>query len=185
MGYTLAGAALSKIVLAHDTSASSPDMLFEPYDTRSEEEVPIALLWYYCGGVGTALIAMALISMSHATKSIPNARLTKRIRLIIRGIIGVGIILLPLAHEHLNSLELVAIVTCMVFSVLLVDLAGTSCRGQVFWGFKGCDSKARYSAKCSMSRKEMAEKLRTGEIVNVEQLAAKNRRTDGGAGMQV
>jgi low temperature requirement protein LtrA len=186
MAYTLAGSALSKIVLAHDTVESEAEMLFEPYNTRSEEHIPIALMWYYCGGIGTALFCMALISMSHASKTIPNARLTKPIRLVIRALVGIAIMLLPLAHEHLDSLELVAIVTCMVVFVLMIDLAGTSCHGQVFWGFRNCDSKARYSARCEMSRKEMAEKVRTGEIVNVEELAAKNRQKGGtGVGIEV
>jgi hypothetical protein len=175
MSFTLAASALSKIVLAHDTGEADPHDLLEPYSTRSEEELNIGLVWYYCAGLAIALSCMGLISLSHRSKTIPNARLKKSYRLVVRFLVAIAILLLPLAHEHLNSLELVATTTCLTVVVLLVDLAGSSCTGDAFWGFQQKKRDCKYSAKCTMGRKELQEKARTGETVNIEELARREK----------
>jgi hypothetical protein len=106
---------------------------------------------------------MGVIALSHLNKAIPNARLSKAPRLVIR---------FAAAKDHMNSLELVATTCGIVVLVLLADLAGTTCRGDVFWNFSE-ESKCTYSATARISRKEMMEKVKTGEMVNVEELAKK------------
>jgi hypothetical protein len=168
MAFTLSAATLSKIVLAHDTRESNPEDLTETYAARSEKEVSVGLWWFYCGGLSIALACMGIISLSHSTKIIPGQRLSKMYRTIYRLAVALAILLLPLAHDRLTSLDLVAITASLVVSVLVVDLAGLSCQGDSFINsYRNCD----YSANCKVSRKELAEKMKNGETVNVEDLA--------------
>ena len=175
MSFVLAGSALSKIVLAHDTPDSDPHDLFHPYDTRSEEHLHLGQIWFYCAGLAISLASTGIIALTHQTKLIPNARMKKSHRLAYRFVVSLAILLLPLAHEHLTSLSFVATTTSLVFSVLLVELAGATCSGDVFWGFRD-GRKCTYSANCRISRKELQEKARTGETVDVEAMARRHDR---------
>jgi hypothetical protein len=178
MSFVLAGSALSKLVLAHDTPDSDPHDLFHPYDTRSEEHLITGQLWFYCAGLAIGLASTGIIAMSHQTKIIPNDRLKKSHRLAYRFVVSLAILLLPLAHDRLTSLEYVAITTCMVFSVLLVELAGATCSREAFWGFRDA-RKCTYSANCKISKKELQEKARTGDVVDVEEMAKRHERPQG------
>jgi len=175
MSFTLAAASLAKIVIAHDTSGTTAEDLLEPYSGRSEEELPESIWWFYCVGLGIALACTACINLSHVQKSIPNQRLTRPYRIAVRFAVSLVLILLPLArHQHLTSLDLVAITTSLVSFVLLVELLGGLCSGDAFWGFKerNCCS---YSAHAKISRKELEAKMHSGEAVDVEELARKSR----------
>ena len=88
--------------------------------------------WFYCGGLGVALFSMGVISLTHVHKKLTQARLYKRPRLAARAAVSVVIICLPLAHE-LNSLDLIAITTCLTIGVLILDLYGNSAQGSSFW----------------------------------------------------
>lgn len=92
--------------------------------------------------------------------------------------------LLPLAEERLNSLELVATTTSLVLLVLLVELAGSACVEDAFWGFNSGKRKCTYSAKCLLSKKELHANAKSGEIVNVEEVA-KRDQFEGKAGFSV
>lgn len=59
MGYVIASASLSKIVLAHDCSDTDVHSLGGIYEARSEEEIPIGMRWFYCAGLGVALLCMS------------------------------------------------------------------------------------------------------------------------------
>lgn len=59
MAYVLASASLSKLVLAHDSRDTDVESLGESYMERSEEHIPIGLRWFYCAGLGIALICMS------------------------------------------------------------------------------------------------------------------------------
>ena len=63
MAFTLAGAALSKLVVATDCSDADTDDLTETYIGRSEREIPMGLRWFYCVGLGTALACMGKYSL--------------------------------------------------------------------------------------------------------------------------
>ena len=172
MSFTLSASALAKLVLAHDTAESKPEYLLDQYAARSEAEISPGLVWYYCAGLGIALAAMGIISLTHQTKVIPNARLGRTPRLAVRFAAAIAILLLPLAKDHFTSLTLVATTCSIVVAVFLTDLAGTTCRGDDFWNFSET-RKCSYSASARISKKEMMEKVKTGELVNVEQLSKK------------
>ena len=59
MSYVLAGASLSKLVLAHDHHDTDLETLGELYMNRSEDHIPDALRWFYCVGLGIALLCMS------------------------------------------------------------------------------------------------------------------------------
>ena len=50
MGYVLAGAALSRLVLATDCADADEHDLTEVYIERSKHEIADALRWFYCCG---------------------------------------------------------------------------------------------------------------------------------------
>lgn len=72
MGYVIAGASLSKLVLAHDSSDTDVETLGEIYLERSELEVPIGLRWFYCGGLGIALLCMGKSHLSSLPASLSS-----------------------------------------------------------------------------------------------------------------
>jgi hypothetical protein len=146
----------------------------EPYAGRSEDHLAIGLRWLYCAGLSVALINMGIISLTHTYKTIPSVRLRKPFRLGIRFAVAIAILLLPLAEERLNSLELVATTTCLVVVVLLVELAGSACTGDAFWGFNSGKRKCTYSARCHISKKELQAKAKGGEVINVEEVARRD-----------
>jgi len=61
MSFVLAGAALSKLVLATDCSDTNLEDLTETYMAKSEVEIPVGLRWFYCAGLGVALACMGRI----------------------------------------------------------------------------------------------------------------------------
>jgi hypothetical protein len=158
MSFTLAASALAKLVIAHDTAESKPEYLHDQYAAKSEAEISSGLVWYYCAGLAIALASMGVIALTHQTKVIPNARLSRTPRLVIRFAAALVILLL------------VATTCSIVVLVLLTDLAGTTCRGDDFWNFSE-RTRCTYSASARISRKEMIDKAVSGEVVNVEQLA--------------
>lgn len=60
MSYVLAGASLSKLVLAHDHHDTDLKTLGALYLNRSEGHIPDALRWFYCVGLGIALLCMSI-----------------------------------------------------------------------------------------------------------------------------
>ena len=183
MGYVLAAATLSQLVLAHDCRDADPETLGEEYVARSPAVVSPGIRWYYCGGLGVALISVSIISLSHIHKKLPNARLMKRPRLAIRCCVAIIIICLPLARDRLSSLDLISITTALIVFVLCLDLFGNSCSGDQFWTGGWCNEQkkaCRYSARCHMSkrkRKEIVEAMKKGEKVDFESLMLKRSGT--------
>lgn len=59
MSYVLAGASLSRLVLAHDCQDADVETLTEAYRGRSEAEVALGLRWFYSAGLGVALLCMS------------------------------------------------------------------------------------------------------------------------------
>ena len=59
MSYVLAGAALSRLVLATDCRNANVEDLTETYAVKSEHEISSGLRWYYCGGLAVALLCMS------------------------------------------------------------------------------------------------------------------------------
>jgi hypothetical protein len=58
LGFSLAGASLSKLVVAHDCSGADVENLTEMYMAKSSDTIEIGLRWFYCGGLGVAVMSM-------------------------------------------------------------------------------------------------------------------------------
>lgn len=59
MAYVIASASLSKLVIAHDCESTDIETLDEESRNASEEMIPTGLRWFYCAGLGIALIFMS------------------------------------------------------------------------------------------------------------------------------
>ncbi|KAK6355352.1 hypothetical protein TWF696_004461 [Orbilia brochopaga] len=136
LSFTIGGAGLSKLVLAHDCQNTHVEDLFHTYEERSFEHVEQSLRWFYCGGLAVALFSMSLISMSHLHKTVYTQKIPKRYRLIYRIIVCAIWLSLPAAHERLNSLHMISITTAMTISVVALEIYGTSCKEDVMFGAK-------------------------------------------------
>jgi low temperature requirement protein LtrA len=132
MAYVLGGGALSRLVLAIDTPDSHLDALSKTYREKAEPDIAWGIRWFYCAGFGIALAFMGLISVSHVHKEIEGLRLKKRYRLTGRYVICIILILLPLARG-LDSLELVGIVTALIFVALVLELWACSSSNECPW----------------------------------------------------
>ncbi|KAI4107723.1 MAG: hypothetical protein L6R37_001408 [Teloschistes peruensis] len=168
MAYVLAGASLSRLVLAHDCKDADSETLEEASLGRSEAEIEPGLRWFYCVGLGIALLCMSVISFCHVHKKFDGQRVTKRSRLGLRVAVAVVITCLPLA-ESLNSLQLVSTTTGLIGLVLGFDLYGCTYVGE---SFLRDGRKCKYWADCPRKRRRaLEEAMKTGEVVNVEELA--------------
>lgn len=63
MGFTLAGAALSRLVVAHDCGNADPETLAPPYEEKSEGELLYGWRWFYCAGLAVSLLCMSEYSV--------------------------------------------------------------------------------------------------------------------------
>ena len=72
MGYVLAAASLSRLVLATDCHDANAEDLTEAYISNSQREVPSGLRWFYCGGLGTALLCMSTRLLSLCPLTVTN-----------------------------------------------------------------------------------------------------------------
>ena len=143
MAFVLASSALPFLVLAHDSINSDYHDLGHHYEERSPASILSGQRWFYCAGLGIALILMGVISLTHVHRTIPGQRISKQHRLIFRFLVGIALIMLGFA-DSLNSLQLVGTTTSLVVLVLLVDLFGaTSVRHNIIWG--DIDSNSAYS----------------------------------------
>lgn len=181
MSFVLSASALAVLVRAHDCPDAPVDSLYETFIPRSEEHITDGLRWFYCGGLGISLFCMGIIAHSHVHKKIPNVRLMKNKRILLRFLVSIAIILLPLAH--LNSLDLIGTTTGLVLFVLVLELIGATCTDQnILWDTKCRRNKAEYSAKCKISKKELWANVKNGTILNVEELAKREGGEKGGVG---
>lgn len=114
----------------------------------------------------TDLPPLGMISACHIHKKDHHGiRLAKRYRLLNRLIVCIILICLPLSS--LNSLALVSTVTGLVVWVLVLELWGHSCPDETFFGG---GKKCAYTAKCKISRKDLEEKRRMGEVLKLKEL---------------
>jgi hypothetical protein len=167
MAYVLGSAGMARLVLAVDTANSHLDSLTELSQERAEAEIPMGIRWYYCAGLGIALIFMGFIAISHQHKEIETLRLKKKWRLCGRFAVAIVIICLPLAEE-LNSLELVGIVTALVAFCLGLELwASSCCKERLMERSRPC----KYVGHCP--KKELQRLLKRGSQVDFEVLGDK------------
>ncbi|KAK7403577.1 hypothetical protein QQX98_010670 [Neonectria punicea] len=147
MGYILASAGLSKLVLTTDTPNTNPEQLSEHYHARADPEIANGIRFFYCHGLAIALLSMGVISWCHQHRVPATLRWSKTTRLANRLAVCAIMFFLPMA-KSLNSLQLISVTLGLSVWVLLVELFGKSCRNDPFIGEKkGCT--VRYSCKCS------------------------------------
>ncbi|KAG9037938.1 hypothetical protein FRB95_003331 [Tulasnella sp. JGI-2019a] len=156
MSFTISGAALSKLVAAHDCGDANVEDLTDVYQARSEGEVLDGWRWFYCSGLAIAIICMAAISASHVHTPIDTQRLRKRTRLTFRLMIAVIWLCLPLA-KSLNSLQLIGTTTSLTVLVLAVDVWGQSCWEDTFWCGDDCRYQVKKRAMSGISGRSMSE----------------------------
>lgn len=188
MGYVLASASLSKLVLAHDCGDSDTKSLGEHYIERSEEEIPVGLRWFYCAGLSVALTCMSklprqirrlflvcqelikplgIISLCHIHKEFDGQRIAKKYRLSVRLAVALILVFLPLAHS-LNSLELVSITMSLVAFALIVELYGSTSVQDSFWKDRRV---CKYSADCHMKKKDLETAAKTGQKIEISEIS--------------
>jgi len=174
IAFVLAGGALARLVVATDTSDARVEDLTDAYQARSEPEVRAGIRWFYCAGLGVALMCMGLISLSHVHNEIEGLRLQKSYRLVGRFGVAIILICLPLASDRLDSLELVGTVTALIVLVLGSELyAGGSCHEKLLQRSKPC----QYFGQCG--KREMEALVRHGREVNVDELADERAKRSG------
>ena len=129
MSFVAAGATISRLVLAHDCYNCSVDALAASYAARSQGSISQGQRWFYCAGLGISTICTVLIASAHVYKQ-PQGdwvfRNSKNIRLCLRAIVGLVIILLPLAGDKLDSVALIAITAGLLHFCLFGDLVGNA-----------------------------------------------------------
>jgi hypothetical protein len=79
---------------------------------------------------------------------------------------------LPTAH-HLNSLQLISIVTGLIIWVLFVELFGCSSPEESFFGEK---KQCKYTARCKISKKDLESAVRGGHVINVSELSDRGEK---------
>jgi hypothetical protein len=173
MSFVLGAAALSKLVLATDCQSTKIEDLTEEYILKSEPEIPIGLRWFYCAGLGIALFSMGIISITHVHKEVAQGvRIPKTYRMLNRFAVCIIIFVLPTAHE-LNSLQLISVTTGLVIWVLVLELWGSSCPQESFFGEK---KSCKYTAWCKISKKDLESAVKGGHVINVEQLSDRGEK---------
>jgi hypothetical protein len=55
MGFTISGAALSRLVLTTDCAGANVEDLLPSYQEKSKPEIEDGIRWFYCGGLAVAL----------------------------------------------------------------------------------------------------------------------------------
>lgn len=108
-----------------------------------------------------------IISLTHIHKDINGVRITKGQRLANRFAVCIILFCLPTAHQ-LNSLYLIAVTTSLIIWVLFVELYGASCPGETFFGKS---ETCKYTARCKLRKKDMEAAIKTGQVINVQELA--------------
>lgn len=163
--YVLGGAALSRLVVAHDSPNSPVDSLTHFYEERSHDHIDDGLRWFYGGGMGITLACMAAIAWSHHHKHPPTQYLSKTLRLANRLAIAIVFVCLPLAHD-LDSLELIGVGCSLTVWVLMVEIFGKSCRDDPFFGASSDDpgSCPGYLAHCDRRDLENAIVKADGDV---------------------
>jgi hypothetical protein len=168
MGYILASAGLSKLVLTADTPDANPEHLTDHYIERAEPEIADGIRYFYCHGLAIALFFMGVISVTHNHRHPATRRLSKKTRLANRLLVCIILFCLP-AAKSLNSLNLISITLALTVWVLLLELFGKSCRNDPFIGEKqGCS--VRYKCKCSKKDLEKANLDEKQQIPSTEVL---------------
>ena len=150
MSLVVAGATISRLVLAHDCAHCPVSALAETYAARSQQTILPGQRWFYCAGLGLATICTAVIASTHHYRRPDTGswffQHRKNLRLVLRAVVGLVIVLLPVfdAGARLDSVGLIATTTGLLHLCLFSDLAGNVldarfCKGRRKKTFEGGD----------------------------------------------
>lgn len=115
------------------------------------------------------MLILGVISLSHVHVDSNQLNLKKRYRLGLRGLICLVILFLPLAPT-LNSLQLIGLVTALLWFVIAVETWGNATKCHVWIGEK---NKREYMCK-------FGERCVQGEERIPDQLGPEKRDSDDG-----
>ncbi|KAF6229580.1 hypothetical protein HO173_011435 [Letharia columbiana] len=166
MAYVLAGASLSRLVLATDCHDANVDDLTDAYTASSKSELSSGLRWFYCAGLGVALLSMSIISLCHVHKEFDGERIGKRYRISLRVSVAIILIFLPLA-DSLSSLKLVSITTGLIVLTLMIDVYGSTSIHDDFWK---CTTQCRYRANCHIKKKLAMDAVKKGATIRLDEV---------------
>ncbi|KAF6224115.1 hypothetical protein HO133_010689 [Letharia lupina] len=166
MAYVLAGASLSRLVLATDCHDANVDDLTDAYTASSKSELSSGLRWFYCAGLGVALLSMSIISLCHVHKEFDGERIGKRYRISVRVSVAIILIFLPLA-DSLSSLKLVSITTGLIVLTLMIDVYGSTSIHDDFWK---CTTQCRYRANCHIKKKLAMDAVKKGATIRLDEV---------------
>ena len=170
MSYILATSAMTKLVLTTDVPSADASTLGSHYYPLAEDSIPDPIRFFYCYGLGIALLCMVGIALSHEHRQPPNLRWKKWQRLTNRVVISLIFFGLPWIRS-LNSKELIATTMSLVLEILLVELWGTSCSDDPFVGErKGVC--VRYKTHCC--KRDLKKALKEEQRKNPEKFTTKS-----------
>jgi hypothetical protein len=119
------------------------------------------------------LTKSGIISICHVHKDpAMGIRVRKSKRMANRFAVCIILCCLPTAH-HLNSLQLISIVTGLIIWVLFVELFGCSSPEESFFGEK---KQCKYTARCKISKKDLESAVRGGHVINVSELSDRGEK---------
>jgi hypothetical protein len=81
MSFTIAGAALSRLVVMTDCPNALIEDLTEAYQAKSSEDIEDGIRWFYCCGLGVALICTGRSSRYHLGFPSYSSRVSHHFRL--------------------------------------------------------------------------------------------------------
>ena len=144
------GAALEYLVVAYDCPDANPNDIVDELG-HAQDSVSSGLRWFFCGGLAVAVACMGIhplpflspttnsigvISLTHVHLASRYLNIRKRYRLAFRGAVCLIILLLPLAGDRLNSLQLIGLVTALLWLVIGVETWGNAQKCHVWIGDK-------------------------------------------------
>lgn len=163
MSLALAGASLSRLVVAHDCPNAHLEELSDlitDYEKDSVGELSNGLRWFYCAGLGVATLTMAGISVSHIHKEFALPRIRKRFRILYRACVG-GVLVGLARARQLDSLDLIGTTTALIVSILAVEIYGGSNATTSFFGCEtGKQTDLTYTAQLEIPQQEPLQEAR-------------------------
>ena len=133
-GIAVAGSAVNRVIVAHDVPGSNPLDLDPANIVNSDDPLRATVRWYFGAGLGGALLAMGVIQLAHEGPprilQEHKVRIARKWRLLYRALVGLSWILIPIAGNSLNSLNLLMVYAITQYSVVLVELYGRSFQGE-------------------------------------------------------
>ncbi|PVG04558.1 hypothetical protein CPB86DRAFT_777843 [Serendipita vermifera] len=100
------------------------------YFTKHETEAPEAIRWYFGGGLGCSMLCLAALGYTHrGLDPEGTTRISRRVQLIVRVLVGVALTCIPLAH-NLLPLELMGIGAGLTSFLVIEETYGKLWRGE-------------------------------------------------------